>query len=190
MPDDLAARDLLYYQARSSGPTTAGFYTGDSAYSIAWLKLNNRTAADQQFNLAFEHMDIGGYNVWMEKSHVSHDFPGNVNFLTGAGGYLQNYIFGYGGLRIENDRMTFANPVLPPYNVTAVTFRGFAFASRRLTLRYDQDTLSLTMLSGGGSTGKGGGKLDVVDAKGSTHSLDAQTPLTLPRQPISIQVPV
>ena len=68
MEHQLAVNDLLFYQARSSGPSTAGFYTGDSAYSIAWLQLGNRSAADAQFNLAFDHMDLGHYNVWKEKS--------------------------------------------------------------------------------------------------------------------------
>ena len=34
-----------------SGPTTSGFFTGDSSYSIAWLRLGNRTAADEQFSI-------------------------------------------------------------------------------------------------------------------------------------------
>lgn len=46
------------------------FYTGDSAYSIAWLELGNRTAADAQFDLAFSHIDLRAFNVWKEKIMV------------------------------------------------------------------------------------------------------------------------
>ena len=56
MDGEVAKNDLVFYQARSSGPSTAGFYTGDSAYSIAWLQLGNRSAADAQFDLAFEQL--------------------------------------------------------------------------------------------------------------------------------------
>lgn len=96
----LTLADLTYYQQRSSGPGTAGFYTGDSAYSIAWLALGVRVQADIQFGLAFAHMDLGAYNVWCEKSFG--DF-GHKNFVTGAGGYLQNYIMGYGGVRYTDE---------------------------------------------------------------------------------------
>ncbi|CAE7938447.1 pgghg, partial [Symbiodinium sp. KB8] len=43
-----------YYQAKTD---PNGYFTGDSAYSIAWLRLNNRTSADEQFFKAFLHMD-------------------------------------------------------------------------------------------------------------------------------------
>lgn len=98
MSSDVAFNDLLYYQARSSGPRTAGFYTGDSAYSIAWLQHGNRSAADAQFDLAFTHMDMTTFNVWKEKNFGS---GGNLNFITGAGGYLQNFVYGYAGLRYD-----------------------------------------------------------------------------------------
>ena len=72
------------------------FSEGDSSYSIAWLSLNNRTAADAQFQLAFLHMDLAHFNIWTEKTaELSY---GHLNFITGAGGYLQNFLFGYAGL--------------------------------------------------------------------------------------------
>ena len=61
----LAVRDLEYYQSRTSVPgVSSGFFTGDSAYSVAWLRLGNRTGADDTFDEAFEHMDLTGFNVW------------------------------------------------------------------------------------------------------------------------------
>lgn len=60
---------------------TAGlirFYTGDSAYSIAWLQMDNRSAADAQFDIAFSHMDLAHFNVWREK-----------NFSDGEGTHLK-----------------------------------------------------------------------------------------------------
>lgn len=44
--------------------------------------MNNRSAADAQFDLAFSHMDLGVFNVWKEKNFGTF---GNLNFITGAG---------------------------------------------------------------------------------------------------------
>ena len=58
-PDQLAINDLLFWQPKSDNQV---FYTGDSAYSIAWLELGNRTAADAQFDLAFTHVTCSARN--------------------------------------------------------------------------------------------------------------------------------
>lgn len=144
MDTDVAKNDLLFYQERSSGPGTAGFYTGDSAYSIAWLQLGNRSAADAQFDLAFEHMDLAHFNVWEEKSFGN---LGNLNFVTGAGGFLQNFVFGYAGLRYD-DAGASLQPVLPPHGVTSLKLRAVALGTSRVTLEYDARQLTATLLSG------------------------------------------
>ena len=76
------------------------FSQGDSAYSIAWLEMGNRSAADAQFDLAFTHMDLKHFNVFEEKNYGNF---GNLNFITGAGGYLQNFVNGYAGLRYTTE---------------------------------------------------------------------------------------
>lgn len=47
--------------------------------------------------------------VWSER-RWGH---GAVNFITGAGGFLQAVVYGYGGLRIREDGLYF-NSTLPP----------------------------------------------------------------------------
>ena len=162
MNKELAVNDLLFWQERSSGPSTAGFYTGDSAYSIAWLGLGNRSAADSQFDLAFTHQDLGHFNVWKEKNFGNF---GNLNFITGAGGYLQNFINGYAGLRyMVKDPINIVcpnsdgqgagtgavsfRPVLPPGNVTAVLMRGVSLGGSRFTVSYDDTNLCAMLTSG------------------------------------------
>ena len=162
MKKDVAMNDLLFWQKRSSGPSTSGFYTGDSAYSIAWLQLGNRSAADEQFDLAFKHQDLDHFNVWKEKSFGNF---GNLNFITGAGGYLQNFINGYAGLRyMVKDPINIVcpnsdghgagrgavsfRPVLPPGNVTAVLMRGVSLSGSRFTVSYDDTTLCAILTSG------------------------------------------
>ena len=123
---------------------TAGFYTGDSAYSIAWLQLGNRSAADAQFDLAFEHMDLAHFYVWEEKSFGDY---GNLNFITGAGGFLQNLVFGYAGLRYDDAGASLA-PLLPPHGVTSLKLRAVSLGTSRFSLEYDAQRLTATLLSG------------------------------------------
>ena len=43
---------------------------------------------------------LGPFNIWTETDPrvAAHNSTGNLNFLTGAGGFLENLVFGYGGL--------------------------------------------------------------------------------------------
>ena len=158
--DELARNDLTFYQAISSGPQTSGFFTGDSAYSIAWLQLGNRTAADMQFDLAFEHMDLTGFNVWKEKSFND---GGHLNFITGAGGFLQNFIYGYAGVRYTDEGITM-RPLLPPHGISSLTLRGLALASSRLTLKYTAERLEATLTRGA--------PLEIIDCGGKRRELE------------------
>lgn len=144
----IALDDLSYYANLTSVPgVTRGFYTGDSSYSIAYLDLYRglleadssadapiegqtlRDMADEQFRLAFKHIDFTAFNVWHET-----ESGGHLNFLTGAGGFLQNVLYGYAGIRLysaedaessdcgggeisKGDYMSI-NPLLPPDGVT------------------------------------------------------------------------
>eukprot|EP00051_Salpingoeca_urceolata_P014845 m.189431 g.189431 ORF g.189431 m.189431 type:complete len:834 (-) comp18207_c0_seq1:34-2535(-) len=165
MPRWLKANDLSYYQARSSGPATSGFYTGDSAYSIAWLALGNRTEADKQFDLAFSHMDLQGFNVWREKNFGD---GGHHNFITGAGGYLQNFVFGYGGLRYTAAGLTM-QPVLPPHGVDFVRLRSVSLGGCSFDVAYDDKHLTLDLTSGQGP-------LEVSEPGEKTQALSPANP--------------
>lgn len=149
----IALSDLTYYASRTSVPgATSGFYTGDSSYSIAYLnllrrqqsqiasssqkptdKVNLKALADEQFELAFQHMDLERFGVWREK--ILPD-SGHLNFVTGAGGYLQNIIYGYGGLTPGADGLLVDHPLLPPGNVTSITFRRLHYGNAIFTLTY------------------------------------------------------
>lgn len=50
------------------------------------------------------------FNVFKERE----DAGGHLNFLTGAGGFLQSVIQGYVGWRVQNARLDF-KPELPPF---------------------------------------------------------------------------
>ncbi len=71
--------------------------------------------------------------------HLRGDFdalaetPGNdaVNFLTGAGGFLQQVIFGYSGLRLDESGLARRfKPLLPP-GVRRITLKDFSVRGKR-----------------------------------------------------------
>jgi trehalose/maltose hydrolase-like predicted phosphorylase len=110
--------------------------------------MGNRTAADSQFDLAFTHMDLKHFNVFMECNYGS---GGNLNFITGAGGYLQNYLNGYAGLRYTKEGMNL-RPVVPPHAVTSLKLRGLSLVGSRMDVYYDAETITITLASGPGVT--------------------------------------
>jgi trehalose/maltose hydrolase-like predicted phosphorylase len=170
MPVDVARRDLAYYQVRSSGMSTAGFFTGDSSYSIAWLRAGNRTEADAQFAQAFVHLDLAGFGVWMEK-YYSHGDGGALNEISSGGAFLQNVLYGYAGVSIETEGITFEPAFLShqhqhqhqhqqeaeaeaeveelgldrvlPMGMSGMTLRGIAFAGYRIRYEFDARQMSL-----------------------------------------------
>ena len=149
MSTAVAVDDLTYYAQRSSGSDTKGFYTGDSSYAIAMLFAGQRKAAEAQLDFAFDHM-LGPFNIWTETDPkvAAHNSTGNLNFLTGAGGFLENIVFGYGGLHYSEAGLSIGAS-LPPFGVTELTLRGIAFAGGtvRLVINGTHQTLSRT--SGG-----------------------------------------
>ena len=146
----LAQRDLDFYSLHTD---FNGMFTGDSAYAAAYLALGNRSAADAQLALAFGHMDTAHYYTFTE-TELSPDNTqaGTQHFITGNGGYLQAFLFGYSGLRIERPGVfAFASraPVLPPLGVTSVTLRGLSLLGTKFDLRYDCATLCAALQRGG-----------------------------------------
>jgi hypothetical protein len=108
-------------------------------------------------------MDIGSFNVWKEKS----DGSGHSNFITGAGGFLQNVsrgrvrwrgagndrgcgrpaqvVNGYAGVSVSEPAtgVTFA-PVLPP-TLTAMKLRGLRYLQRSVTVWYNATDVSIAL---------------------------------------------
>ena len=147
---ELAQRDLDFYsgrtglaqqqqqQQRQPGESICPFFTGNSAYGIAYLALGNRTAADAQFELGFLHQ-APGFNVWTE--YTPEAGFGHWNFITGAGGWLQAVLYGYPGARLPpgGGVLRFATPVstLPPGGVTRVKLRGLHLLGAAFHFAYD-----------------------------------------------------
>ena len=62
-----------------------------------------------------------------------------VNFVTGAGGFLQQVIFGYTGLRLGEAGLEEAFPAVLPSHVTRLELRNLTIRGRRLDVVVDRD---------------------------------------------------
>jgi len=178
MDDQLAFNDLQYYASRTSvpGESSREFYTGDSSYAIAYLNLLRRGFVDEahgadllglagaQFQLAFDHIDGSGFNIWTETPTGGH-----YNFITGAGGFLQNVIYGYGGVSVTEDSLSI-DPLLAPGGVTAMKFRGITYKLSVFSAEWSDTSMSLDVLEG---------CIEVISADSANNVLCASGPSKL-----------
>eukprot|EP01050_Picozoa_sp_SAG11_P009975 SAG11_NODE_977_length_6327_cov_5.944605_2_plen_121_part_00 len=99
----------------------------------------------------------------------------------GGGAFLQNVLYGYAGVALEEDGIVL-RPILPPLGVTELTLRGLAFAGSRLRYSFNATDLSLSLAAvdrvGAAAV------LRLTDAAGTTHTL----PATLPLQRVLLHV--
>lgn len=68
---------------------------------------------------------------------------GNPHFLTGAGGFAQNFIFGYLGARIERNFSLGIDPILPSC-AKHIKYRNINYMQTVFTLYFDSNTISIT----------------------------------------------
>ncbi|MFZ0590722.1 MAG: hypothetical protein WAM39_09580 [Bryobacteraceae bacterium] len=64
----------------------------------------------------------------------------NTNFITGAGAFLQQFVFGYSGLRLTDRGLEQKfHPLLPP-NINTLTLRNIAIRGKRQTLVFTSNS--------------------------------------------------
>ncbi|EDO36561.1 predicted protein [Nematostella vectensis] len=111
--------DLLTYENRTDpeGPAMT-----HAMFAIGWLEVGEEERAAKAFLKNYEHIEQP-FQVWTEQRRKR----GAINFITGAGGFLQAVLFGYGGFRIREDQLYF-DPKLPPtsntFTITGVDYLG------------------------------------------------------------------
>eukprot|EP00326_Haptolina_ericina_P033742 CAMPEP_0181231230 /NCGR_PEP_ID=MMETSP1096-20121128/34973_1 /TAXON_ID=156174 ORGANISM="Chrysochromulina ericina, Strain CCMP281" /NCGR_SAMPLE_ID=MMETSP1096 /ASSEMBLY_ACC=CAM_ASM_000453 /LENGTH=192 /DNA_ID=CAMNT_0023325213 /DNA_START=27 /DNA_END=605 /DNA_ORIENTATION=+ len=127
MSDRVRQRDLSYYEWRTDAEGPAMTW---GMYAIGHLEGDPTPAslakAAELFNRSFANTRVGPFGVWPEttKAHAL------VNFITGAGGFLQTALFGYGGLRIREGRLTLRPRLIEgttALRLRGLHFRGFVF---------------------------------------------------------------
>ena len=76
--------------------------------------------------------------VWTERP----DGSGAVNYLPGQAGFLQSLLFGYGGLRLEPEQLSFFKPYLPQ-NTTGLDFVSIDYLSNKINYNLTEDNITL-----------------------------------------------
>ncbi|XP_038111068.1 protein-glucosylgalactosylhydroxylysine glucosidase isoform X2 [Culex quinquefasciatus] len=132
------SNDLRFYEAvtRSSGPAMTW-----AIHAVNHLDLGEEREAARRFEQSYRDYVRGPYRVWSE---VGPGQSGARNFITGAGGFLQAVINGYGGVRVFLDHLEIQNSRLPPGSATSFKIKGLQYLGARLTLTV---TTSSTKLS-------------------------------------------
>jgi protein-glucosylgalactosylhydroxylysine glucosidase len=103
--------------------------------------------------------DTGSAVAWLQRNFTSNLIkpPFNVRtetatnntgyFVTASGGFLQNLLYGFSGLRLQENGLNEAySPVLPP-EWKSMTLKGVAFRGRRYDITVDRDAAGHTRLT-------------------------------------------
>eukprot|EP00823_Brevimastigomonas_motovehiculus_P004961 TRINITY_DN3407_c0_g1_i1.p1 TRINITY_DN3407_c0_g1~~TRINITY_DN3407_c0_g1_i1.p1 ORF type:complete len:240 (-),score=48.44 TRINITY_DN3407_c0_g1_i1:62-781(-) len=127
MPTQVRVNDLLYYEPRTDANGPAMTY---SMHAIAYLELNDLANSEKLFAKAYANVQPP-FDVWTETPK-----GGAINFITGAGGFLQSCVFGYPGVRLLEDGLT-VNPLLFP-KTTFVRLRKIFYLDNFFDFSYDE----------------------------------------------------
>eukprot|EP01052_Picozoa_sp_SAG31_P033500 SAG31_NODE_3796_length_3876_cov_1.967434_2_plen_404_part_00 len=126
MDESIAKRDLSYYGQKFD---FGMMFFGRLTYAINWLRFGRTDLADAVFDEGFMHQ-LGPWNVWRELATPMGTGGGAVNFLTGAGAFLQAFLYGYIGISPQSDELRL-NPLLPGHaaniSATRLSYAGCDF---------------------------------------------------------------
>merc|ERR1711972_1266316 len=99
-----------------------------SNFAIGWFTVKHYSQSKRHFKHGYANIQRP-FNVWTETPT-----GGAVNFITGAGGFLQSIIFGASGMRICKDHLYF-DPVPPSAtgtNAFQIILHSFQYLGSRL----------------------------------------------------------
>ena len=147
-------------------------FFGRLTYAINWLRFGRTDLADAVFNEGFLHQ-LGPWNVWRELATPISTGGGAVNFLTGAGAFLQAFLYGYIGVNPQVDELKL-HPVLPAHvaniSATRLSYSGCAFAI----------FVNATSMEFQPRSTRGCAEVHLIDSRNITHTFPATGALTLP----------
>nr|KAG5696162.1 hypothetical protein BaRGS_026521 [Batillaria attramentaria] len=173
MADEVRRNDLELYADRGdpNGPAMTW-----SMFTINWLDLANLEMAAENFNKSYSFYRRRPFNTWTEAKTGL----GATNFITGMGGFLQAVIFGYAGMRIELEHLSF-HPRLPP-NTNKMKVTGLDYLGSTFDLLITDDKVLVIVREQSASF-----PLQLTTkAAGSTWQLKKGMELSLKREPFVI----
>jgi trehalose/maltose hydrolase-like predicted phosphorylase len=161
MPRAVAQRDLNYYVPRSDpgGPSMS-----DAINSIDTAALGSPGCAAY----VYTERSIQPFmrDVFDQFSETS--TGGAFTFMTGIGGFLQEFLYGYSGLRMHSDAVSL-DPLLTR-QLPGVVLHRLAWHGRQFTVAIRRSGTRVTLNSGAAMT---------VVVRGVRHRLSATHPVTI-----------
>ena len=142
MTPEVRTNDLRIYEPRTNprGPAMT-----KAMFAVNWLEVGREDKATEAFKRGFANAQAP-FKVWTETA----DGGGVVNFITGAGGFLQSVIFGYGGLRLRENELRF-RPRLPP-ETTSLSLIGVNYLGNSIDFIISADKSKILVTSRGQSS--------------------------------------
>ncbi len=120
--DDDVIKNNLSYAVQDIERRGNGVMMGTTFLPIIAAELNDNSLFNKLVPLSYEHNLRPPFNAITET-------PNNVNynFLTGAGGFLQQVIFGYTGLRLTDKGLVESFKPMLPEGVNELILKNFKF---------------------------------------------------------------
>lgn len=143
MPKQVAIDDLNYYTPRTDvdGPAMT-----DAIHSIA------TAAVDAPGCAAYTYM-VRSYQPFLREPYLQFSEFAPISltataydFLTGVGGFMQEFLFGFSGYRPQPDAVRL-DPNLPP-QLAGITLRNLRWQGRTFTLHIGPEHATVTLNSG------------------------------------------
>jgi trehalose/maltose hydrolase-like predicted phosphorylase len=162
MPAEVARNDLDYYVPRTDpdGPSMT-----DSIHAIAHAALGTPGSASYDFmRRSVDPFLRGPFHQFAEGRR-----GGAFTFVTGHGGFLQVFLYGFTGMRWREDRLRL-DPTLPP-QLEGLILRRMSWQGRELDVAIGPERTTITLT---------GGPAADVEVAGGTYTVRQGEPLVVP----------
>jgi trehalose/maltose hydrolase-like predicted phosphorylase len=176
--------------------SSAAVQRADLAYYVPRTDPGGPSMSDAVSSIESHQLDPGGCQafVYTERSYqpfirdVFHQFSetrtgGAFTFMTGIGGFLQEFLYGYSGLRWQGSAVHLSPALSGP--ITGVTLRDLSWHGRTFTVAIHRDQATVTLHSGaplpvstpGGTATVRSGRPLTISTRGATASDSGTDPL-------------
>jgi trehalose/maltose hydrolase-like predicted phosphorylase len=166
LPVNVARNDVDYYAVRTdpSGPSMS-----DAINSIDTMALGTPGCAG--FVYTVRSVQPYMHDAFDQFSETSSG--GVLTFMTGIGGFLQEFLYGYSGFRWGANAVRLAPTLVD--GISGIVLRGMMWHGRRFTVTIGSHTSSVTVTGGGTLRLDVGSTLHAV-APGATLVIDTRRP--------------
>jgi len=144
----MVANDLDFYEriTDTTGPAMTW-----SMFAIGWISVKDFKRSVPHFQKGY-HNAQPPFGVWTEYPVGAPVYPGCINFITGAGGFLQSLVYGTSGMRIKSDGLHFDPP--PPHatgtGAQRLTLHSFHYVGWRLRQEVTETQVIYEAIGGAG----------------------------------------